>query len=336
MSTISQNLIALTSAKTNIATAISEKGVEVPTGSGFNDFPELINSISTGGGTTPSIRSLSVGNCSPSITKIAKRKTWVNKSWSGYSSLYGSYIWNDGTNIYYSDGSYNKVLDISTSTWSNKTWYGLTSFKGDNVWSDGDNIYYTYYKSPYAYNYVLNVSTATWETKSWYGYTPKGDSFGQSVWSDGINIYMNSSYILDKPTSTWSAKTWYGLTSFEGRNIWTDGTNIYYSGGDNSTQYILDVDTSTWNYKQWYGTNSIYGQYIWSDGYDIFHSDNYVLNKETSKWETFTQGLNSPYYGVWTDGSNIYYSAGGQNKILTYTEDETLTSDFNTPTCRPR
>lgn len=46
--TISDNLIALSTAKTNIANAITNKGVTVPYGSGLLDFPTLINSISGG------------------------------------------------------------------------------------------------------------------------------------------------------------------------------------------------------------------------------------------------------------------------------------------------
>ena len=39
--------------------------------------------------------------------------------------------------------------------------------------------------------------------------------------------------------------------------IWTDGDNTYYSYGSN--QYILDKATSTWNTKTWNGFSNIYG-----------------------------------------------------------------------------
>lgn len=68
---------------------------------------------------------------------------WVPKTWSGLMSLDfdGTNIWTDGTDIYYSSGTNQYVLDKSTSTWSTKTWQGLTSFTGQNVWKDGDHIY---------------------------------------------------------------------------------------------------------------------------------------------------------------------------------------------------
>ena len=52
-------------------------------------------------------------------------------------------IWTDGTNIYYSNGTNQYVLDVATSTWSVKTWTGFTSFNGSQIWTDGTNIYYS-------------------------------------------------------------------------------------------------------------------------------------------------------------------------------------------------
>ena len=54
--------------------------------------------------------------------------------------------------------------------------------------------------------------------------------------------------------------------------------NIYYSEGQ--AQYYLDKDTSTWYQKSWNGFNNITGRYIWTDGTDIYYSygsDQYVL-----------------------------------------------------------
>ena len=56
--------------------------------------------------------------------------------------MYGADTWTDGTNIYYSSGSNQYVLDKTTSTWSAKTWSGIDTFFGYNIWTDGDNIYY--------------------------------------------------------------------------------------------------------------------------------------------------------------------------------------------------
>lgn len=48
MATIAQNLQSLIDDRISIANAISDKGVTVPTGSGYNDFASLIASIQSG------------------------------------------------------------------------------------------------------------------------------------------------------------------------------------------------------------------------------------------------------------------------------------------------
>lgn len=48
MATIEQNLQSLVTAKNNIATAITDKGVILPEGAGFLNFPDGIASIQTG------------------------------------------------------------------------------------------------------------------------------------------------------------------------------------------------------------------------------------------------------------------------------------------------
>jgi hypothetical protein len=115
--------------------------------------------------------------------------------WKGLTSFYGSYIWTDGVNIYYSQSSTQKVLDRATSTWNNKSWTGLSSFNASNVWTDGDDIYY----SNGSDQYVLDKDTSTWSAKTWTGLT----SFsGNKVWTDGDNVYYSDStdqYVLVKP-----------------------------------------------------------------------------------------------------------------------------------------
>ena len=66
-------------------------------------------------------------------------------------------------------------------------------------------------------------------------------------------------------------KQWNGLTSFIGDRIWTDGENVYYSS--DSDQYILDKSTSTWNTKTWNGISSFSGDNIWTDGENIYYSN---------------------------------------------------------------
>ena len=73
------------------------------------------------------------GVCKPCLNMVIKN-TWVEKSWSGLTSFSGAYIWTDGDNVYYSNGTIKQyVLNKSTSTWTAKTWSGLTSFYGQYI-----------------------------------------------------------------------------------------------------------------------------------------------------------------------------------------------------------
>ena len=193
-------------------------------------------------------------------------------TWNGYSRIYGPDVWTDGSNIYYSSGSNQYVLDVETSTWEEKTWNGLTSFLGECIWTDGTNIYY----SSFSNQYVLDVETSTWEEKTWNGLT---SFYGDDVWTDGTNIYHsrnNGQFVLNIETSTWEEKTWNGLTLpiANGEYIWTDGTNIYYSF--TSAQYVLNIETSTWEKMTWNGFSPEGGHAVWTDGSNIYYSDGQV------------------------------------------------------------
>jgi hypothetical protein len=242
--------------------------------------------------------------------ELADPKLWEQKTWSGLSGFYGIYIWTDGTEVYSSAGSYQYVLDKSTSTWNVKTWSGLLAFDGPNVWTDGTNIYYSYGSS----QYVLDKATSTWNVKTWNGFSVFFD--GSQVWTDGTNIYYSNGsdqYVLDKSTSTWSVKTWSGLSGFFGTQVWTDGTGIFYSFG--SDQYVLDKSTLTWSRKTWNGLTEFSGPNVWNDGTDVYYSNGsiqYILNKATSTWNVKTWSGVTTLYGssIWSDGTNIYCSAG--------------------------
>ena len=75
---------------------------------------------------------------------------WETISWKGVvanaanSRMYGSNVWTDGTNLYYSSNVANAVIDIKNLTLSEKTWIGgPSSLYGENIWTDGENIYYS-------------------------------------------------------------------------------------------------------------------------------------------------------------------------------------------------
>jgi uncharacterized secreted protein with C-terminal beta-propeller domain len=236
------------------------------------------------------------GTATPKELTTLTAKTW------NVSNLDGTYIWTDGTNIYYSKGTSQYVLN--GDTWEEKTWKGLTYVSGACIWTNGENIYY----SSAATQYVLDKATSTWEEKIWTGLT----SFdGDFIWTDGTNSYYSYNdkhYVLNG--NTWEKRTWSELPYLDSRYIWTDGTNTYFNSS-NSIQYVLQGDT--WVEKSWNGLTNFYGRYIWTDGTNIYYSfgtSQYILQGNT--WvEKSWNGLTN-FYGdyVWTDGTNYYYSKG--------------------------
>lgn len=237
---------------------------------------------------------------------VAPLTTLTTKTWNELTSLNGYYIWTDGTDIYYSGGSTNYVLN--EGKWVQKTWNGLTKFHGANVWTDGTNIYY----STNFQQYVLNGDK--WKKKNWKG---KTNLERQYVWSNGTNIYYSqgtSHYVLNG--DTWEPKTWTGLTDFRGDCVWTDGVNTYYSY--NTQQYILNGDT--WESKTWSGLTSFNGTGVWTDGNYTYYSNyanQYILNRNTWEPKIWSGGLDS-FNGlqIWTDGTNYYYSGGTQQYVF--------------------
>ena len=235
------------------------------------------------------------------------RSAWQEKTWDGLTSFNGSPIWTDGTDIYYSGGSDQYVLNEATSTWESKTWEGMSSLFGGSVWSDGTDIYY----SNDSAQKILNKTTGEWENKTWNGSLRPNS--GSKVWTDGTNFYYSkdtTQYVLNKATDTWETKTWNGLNNFVGENVWTDGTDIYYSNATYG-QYRLNKLTNTWETMYW---SSIYvGKHIWSDGSNTYYSDGltqYVFDKETLSWKSKTWEGYSQITGeyIWFDKTHIYYS----------------------------
>ena len=248
--------------------------------------------------------------------ELTDKKIWDQKTWSGLSNFDGSFVWTDGTDIYYSNNNYQYVLDKSTFTWSVKTWNGVPYFYRENIWTDGTDIYY----SNGSAQYVLDKTTSTWSVKTWNGIST---IYGHRIWTDGTNIYCSNGsqqYVLDKSTSTWSEKIWSGLTSFVGNLVWTDGTNFYYST-TSGAQYVLNKSTSTWSEKIWSGLTLFSGSDIWTDGTDIYCSNGssqYILDKTTSTWSVITWGGLSSFNrsSIWTDGTDIYFSNGSEQYVL--------------------
>jgi hypothetical protein len=115
---------------------------------------------------------------------------WEEKTWEGTSGfnptyLNGEYIWNDGENIYFSDGSNNFMYNGVLNKWESKTWDIYDDLYGDKIWTDGRDIY-LYGNS---YSYVLDKATGSFvPIFSYDASLAIGD-----LWSDGVTIFSKLS-----------------------------------------------------------------------------------------------------------------------------------------------
>lgn len=269
------------------------------------------------GGTGNSI--LLNGNTVHPEARDITSEVWESKSWSGMTSYDGWYVWSNGTDIFYSNGNTQKVLNKSTNTWSDITW-NVTIEQGFNVWSDGENIYYS--GGINGGQYVFDKTTNNWVTKTWTG---SGNYIqGYCIWYDGDVFhydYHGDHMVRNKSTGEWETKTWTGVDYLYGRYIWSDdGENFYYST-DSNQQYVLNKATSTWSAKTWTGLTYFNGYDIWSDGKNVYYSsgsDQYVLDKATSTWTNVTWTGLSSFNGerIWSDGDKLYYSNSSNQYIL--------------------
>ena len=215
---IATYLTALDRDRDALAANLVTKGVQASSSETFTTLVPKVLDIPSGGSSGLTISRV---HCFPSLTKLPSngpRQVFASKTFNGSVPSSNGGIWTDGTNIYHSQGSNQKVFDKTTSTWSAKTWNGLTSFSGQNIRSDGTNIYYSGGSS--ATQYVLDKSTSTWNTKTW-------------------NIDSTQGNITTK-----------FFTYLKAVNIWTDGYSIYFTDWNPSNtmygSYVLDVNTSTW------------------------------------------------------------------------------------------
>ena len=199
---------------------------------------------------------------------------WEKFSWNGdFHAAAEPYVWTDGENIYYSNGTMQYKLNKETSTWVEQKWNGLTYFLGWDIWTDGQEIYY----SKDDLHYKLNKETSTWEEKTWNGITAFE---GKDVWYFEDEVYLYRCK-LDIDSSTWER---FLATSVAGQYIWTDGKNFYYSPGErfNSTYAFSPVDKTFYKVElEGLSISYFSGYYIWTDGENVYYSygnDHYILS----------------------------------------------------------
>ena len=302
---IAQNLIKLSTDKTNIQTALVNKGVSVASTHGFDDFATDITSITNTYTNDDEGKVVSDGALVAQTSTTATVNGTIDTTTNNevVVNVPNSYTQVDEGKVVSNGALINQIAYPTTIT-ENGT-YDTTTNNSVTVESGDGNCLKMPSMGVCKPCMKKTAVNKIWDTKIWSGMS----SFdGNMVWTNGDDIYYSSSStqkVLNKSTSTWSNKTWKGMSSFNGNMVWTDGENIYYSSS--GTQYVLDKATSTWSNKTWSGLSSFDGSMVWSDGDDIFYSNHNVsqiLNKSTSTWSNV--GWNYNIVGVWSDGDDIY------------------------------
>ena len=198
--------------------------------------------------------------------------TWSAINWSPSTlntNFSSAYVWTDGENIYYSNGSEHYILQRGTLNWTAVSWYGLTNFIGSWVWTDGENIYYSYDST----HYVLDKATSTWYTKTWTGL----NSFtGNNIWTDGENIYMANDYVVTTSPNYQIETVKHDLKECE--KVAETGNYYDLKNIPKAITKIVTVASEDWEYTETYLTYP----YRVSVYYDVNNIDNktFIVNFE--------------------------------------------------------
>lgn len=147
-----------------------------------------------------------------------------------FSGLDPRYLWTDGMNIYYSDGTIKKVLDQDNHTWTNAAYTDEFNVLGHQVWTDGNNIF------AFQGNAVRKFVNTTWQddTNNWM--IPSGVIlWGTNVWTDGRNFYydypnggtFDHYKIFERWGTTHEFEKFSSDRSYYSEFMWTDGKKIY-------------------------------------------------------------------------------------------------------------
>ncbi len=145
-----------------------------------------------------------------------------------------------------------------------------------NIWDDGENIYY----SGSDVYLVFNKETHNW-SKVYWSIPSNSYIYGSCVFKvDDKIIYFKSGYdwVFDIANRRLTEIKHNGFGSgtydgFIGSYIWEKDGELYYSAGS-SKQYILDKETNTWVSYTWNGFSNFYGSCIWNDGERYYFSEN--------------------------------------------------------------
>ncbi len=259
------------------------------------------------------------------INAIVKECKFEPTTFNNSENVYGSNIWTDSKNIYYSSTELEYVLDKETNTWDEKTW-NINGIYAEYIWNAEEKTFFNDANK----SYKLNIELGEWEEVEWHylvGGTPIPYNFyGNAVRKINGNYYYLSNksvFLLDTQNLTLKKVSSEDISStFPGGSFassyWTDGVNLYHSNGT-SNQYIYNFDLRIWEETNW--NILVNGQYVWNCGQNTYYSngnEQYILDVDTGNWiENEWMGIiGLEKDKVWTDGTNIYYSNGSEQYVL--------------------
>ncbi|MCF0126896.1 MAG: hypothetical protein HUJ68_14315, partial [Clostridia bacterium] len=224
----------------------------------------------------------------------------VKIEWSGLVEFNGKYVWNDGVDVHYSEGSGKQyTLEKGTFKWVEQV--GGKEIYGNQVWKYNNQIYYSNGTIQYQYN----KQNKSWDEKYW----KKKDSVmitndftfnGEDVWVNVLDNWVmysagyNQHYKLMEDNITWETVTNTGeLNSFYGRYVWniTQYNPVSYYSVEN-IQYDIHRSSTGWEKcEKWQTLTSFTRTYIWDDGSYYYYSYGdlqYKLHPSTNTWQTTT------------------------------------------------
>ena len=215
------------------------------------------------------------------------------------------YLWSDGVDIYYTQGSNNYVFNRSTNTFDTIT-IGYANATGYDVWTDGVR---TFYSSGNYIQCIFDRNTLTWSDYTWNGFH---NFKGRNIWTNGVDIFYSANTSVYKFDSVANSFSYYAtvIDSLIGEYVWNDGVNYFYSYG--GSDYILDFSNNTIVMTSISFSNkpsSLNGAQIWSDNVNTYYSfsdyGTYIFDSSNYSWSSIDfGGFNG--LSVWTDGVDIY------------------------------
>lgn len=254
---------------------------------------------------------------SKQLRYVPSTRSWALTSFTGVTWPDGRYVWSDGTNTYYGNGSAQYVLNPSTREWSPITW-NIGEIDGSNIWVDDG----TCYCRLNSVNYKLDTTTGTWIEAPFYVYSKAniwhdhlGNTYSSSIVGAGTMVHKR----LDRQTNSWVDVEFHGLEIKAAKHIWNDGVDTYYSYG--TRQYVLDVQTYTWTKVSYLAPyRGLSASHIFEhDGYYYFVAGyygaiavltntgpvEYRYNVATNTWEAYEWNV-YPIIGVWEHNGVAY------------------------------